>query len=65
MRLMPLEIVRYTKAAKKEALSRYSPDVCIECGICTYVCPARIPVLDYIRRGKGLLSQKEKGGEKK
>ena len=26
---------------------------CIECGSCSYTCPARRPVLDYVRLGKG------------
>jgi electron transport complex protein RnfC len=26
---------------------------CIECGSCSYVCPAYRPILDYIRMGKG------------
>jgi electron transport complex protein RnfC len=26
---------------------------CIECGSCSYTCPADRPLLDYIRLGKG------------
>jgi electron transport complex protein RnfC len=26
---------------------------CIECGSCSYTCPANRPLLDYIRFGKG------------
>jgi electron transport complex protein RnfC len=25
---------------------------CIECGSCSYICPANRPLLDYIRYGK-------------
>jgi electron transport complex protein RnfC len=25
---------------------------CMECGACTYACPAKRPLLDYIRLGK-------------
>jgi len=25
---------------------------CIECGSCTFACPANLPLLDYIRLGK-------------
>jgi electron transport complex protein RnfC len=28
---------------------------CIECGCCSYTCPASIPLLDYIRQGKQLV----------
>ncbi len=30
---------------------------CIECGSCAYTCPAGVPLLDYIRQGKGNLNQ--------
>jgi electron transport complex protein RnfC len=30
---------------------------CIECGSCSYTCPAHRPLLDYIRLGKGKVSQ--------
>ena len=30
---------------------------CIECGSCSYTCPAGIPLLDYIRNGKGAVMQ--------
>ena len=30
---------------------------CIECGSCSYTCPANRPLLDYIRLGKGKVSQ--------
>ncbi|MCD8102737.1 MAG: electron transport complex subunit RsxC [Alistipes sp.] len=30
----------------------YAPD-CIECGSCSFTCPASLPLLDYIRLGKG------------
>jgi len=27
-------------------------DECIECGLCTYVCPSKINVLEWVRRAK-------------
>ncbi len=30
---------------------------CIECGSCAYTCPAGVPLLDYIRQGKGNLNK--------
>lgn len=30
---------------------------CIECGSCSYICPANQPLLDYLRLGKGNVSQ--------
>jgi len=37
---------------------------CIECGSCSYTCPANIPLLDYIRFGKnkvgGIIRERSK-----
>jgi electron transport complex protein RnfC len=30
---------------------------CIECGSCSYTCPSNLPLLDYIRYGKGKVGQ--------
>jgi electron transport complex protein RnfC len=30
---------------------------CIECGSCSYTCPANVPLLDYVRLGKANVSQ--------
>ena len=30
---------------------------CIECGSCSYTCPSNLPLLDYIRFGKGKVGQ--------
>lgn len=30
---------------------------CIECGSCSYICPAGRPLLDYIRLGKNKVGQ--------
>lgn len=33
---------------------------CCECGTCSYICPANRPLLDYIRLGKSVLTNKAK-----
>ena len=35
-----------------ERLKELRPDRCISCGLCTYVCPARINVREYIKAAK-------------
>ena len=37
----------------------YHVTVCNECGCCTWVCPARIPILQNIRIGKDMLRAKQ------
>jgi electron transport complex protein RnfC len=31
---------------------------CIECGCCTYVCPAKRPIVNFIKIGKAELAEK-------
>jgi electron transport complex protein RnfC len=44
-------------AAKREyqlMAERYHLDDCFECGSCTYVCPANIPLVQYFRIAKAM-----------
>jgi electron transport complex protein RnfC len=46
--------------AEKELWERAENDNimdCIECGSCSFTCPAHRPLLDYIRLGKGKVGQ--------
>jgi electron transport complex protein RnfC len=36
----------------RERVKALNPLNCIECGLCTYCCTSRIPVLDYVKRAK-------------
>ena len=36
----------------EEAANDYDLLSCIECGLCTYVCVAKIPIFHYIMLGK-------------
>jgi electron transport complex protein RnfC len=43
------------EAAQRENLllaDHYGLDACIECGVCTYVCPSNLPILEGIRKLK-------------
>jgi electron transport complex protein RnfC len=40
------------KNKKYQELKSYYIKDCIECGSCSYICPANIPILDYIKLGK-------------
>ncbi|PID89104.1 MAG: electron transport complex subunit RsxC, partial [Bacteroidia bacterium] len=57
---MGLEPYLLMVCADKKAYDRLeSDDVmdCIECGSCSFTCPANRPLLDYIRLGKGKVGQ--------
>lgn len=45
------EIGLFEELQKERALD------CMECGSCSYTCPSGVPLLDYIRLGKGKLNQ--------
>ena len=40
--------------------AEYGTLSCVECGCCSYVCPAGIPLVQYIRAAKAVLRQKPK-----
>ncbi|MCQ2182926.1 MAG: electron transport complex subunit RsxC [Bacteroidales bacterium] len=53
MGLEPFLLNRLYHAGNIEALEENAAQDCIECGCCLYSCPSNIPLLDYIRQGKG------------
>ena len=58
------------KAKDGEALKKLNAMVCMECGCCAYVCPAKRPLVQTNRLAKGVLrehlalEQKKKEEEK-
>ena len=54
MGLEPFLLQKLSRSANVEALEANAAQDCIECGCCLYSCPANIPLLDWVRLGKGL-----------
>ena len=54
MGLEPFLLQKLSRNADVEALEANAAHDCIECGCCLYSCPANIPLLDWVRLGKGL-----------
>jgi len=52
MDLLPLEYVKRVKKEEYASLSEFNIADCIECGCCAYSCPAKIPIVHYIKIGK-------------
>ena len=52
MRLMPTQIYQHYEKGDIAGCERYRALDCVECGACTYVCPAKIPLVQGIRAGK-------------
>lgn len=53
MGINPTTLMTATEFSNWELAEKNHITDCIECGSCTYTCPANRPLLDYIRLGKG------------
>jgi electron transport complex protein RnfC len=56
---MPSLISRYVEFSQYDQCSAQRIDACMECGLCTYYCPARRPMMQLIRLGKHQIALKE------
>jgi electron transport complex protein RnfC len=50
--LQPVAIKKKKKAQDVNMLKKLRADKCVECGMCSYVCPSRIQVTDNTTKGK-------------
>ena len=50
--LMPYLLSQYITHDMVEEAGRYRIQACIDCGLCTYVCPSKIPLMTHIQEGK-------------
>ena len=60
MHLAPAFIHRALEQDQPHKLPVLHPQDCISCGCCSFVCPARIPLLEQVERAKALVLE---GGE--
>ena len=60
MHLAPVFIGRALREKQTHKLPALHPQDCIQCGCCSYICPAGIPLIELVRQAGELL---EKGGE--
>lgn len=62
--LMPFEIAKALELKKPEQLEKLKVNLCMECGCCSYVCPANRELVQQNKLAKSMLRdyQKEKGG---
>ncbi|MEA4934619.1 MAG: RnfABCDGE type electron transport complex subunit C, partial [Lawsonibacter sp.] len=57
MHLAPAFISQALRQNELHKLPKLHPQDCISCGCCSYICPARIPLLELVRQAKELLEQ--------
>ena len=60
MHLAPVFISQAVRQNELCKLPKLHPEDCMECGCCSYICPARIPLVELVRQAGQLL---EKGGQ--
>ena len=60
MHLAPAFINRALEWGQMNRLASLHPEDCMECGCCSYICPARIPLLERVGRAREVL---KKGGD--
>lgn len=58
MHLMPMYIDAYTIAGDFSGAKKYGCNDCIECGCCTYVCPAKRPLIQTIKLAKKIVKER-------
>ncbi|MCK9562200.1 MAG: electron transport complex subunit RsxC [Bacteroidales bacterium] len=58
--LEPYIIMTFAERGLVDELLDYQVMQCIECGSCSYVCPAHRPLLDFIRLGKQIVRKQDK-----
>lgn len=59
MRLQPLFLAQYAERGMLEQAEAYHVLDCRECGCCSYICPARRPLLQTIRLAKSAVLAKQ------
>lgn len=60
MFLMPNFIVKYARRGQWALSDKNGARDCFECGCCSYVCPALIPHVAYVRKAKAEIAAAEK-----
>ncbi len=62
--LLPLEMARRARAGDLDGARTFGLGDCISCGSCAYVCPARIPLVQYFNFAKGELANRDRAKQK-
>ena len=58
--LLPTKLATFAEHRKEEAFVKYNGMECCECGCCSYVCPAKRPLVQEIRSMRKMVMAKRK-----
>ncbi|MDO4798309.1 MAG: electron transport complex subunit RsxC [Coriobacteriales bacterium] len=64
MHLAPIAIQKAYQRTDVEALDQLMADLCVECGTCSYVCPAKQPLAASTRLARSLLRSEQRKARK-
>jgi electron transport complex protein RnfC len=59
MHLMPYTLTDLARRRELDEALAYDIMSCVECGTCSYGCPAGVEIVQYIRAAKGAIRQKQ------
>ena len=62
--LLPQQLYWFARSEDHEKSNEYHLEACIECGICAYVCPSYIPLIQYFRQEKAKIAEIEEKAKK-
>ena len=62
--LNPTAIAHAVKFDEFELARNLGLEACVECGSCGFICPSRIPLIQYMRSGKAALRQMDQNNKK-
>lgn len=62
--LLPQQLYWFARSEDHDKSKEYHLDACIECGVCAYVCPSYIPLIQYFRQEKAKINEIEEKARK-
>jgi electron transport complex protein RnfC len=62
---MPTELSQAVEADDIDEAERRRVMDCFECGACAYVCPARRPLVQHMRRAKAIIAARRRAAAQK
>ncbi|WP_373818881.1 electron transport complex subunit RsxC, partial [Glaesserella sp.] len=62
--LLPQQLYWFARSEDHDKSKAYHLDACIECGVCAYVCPSYIPLIQYFRQEKAKIAEVDEKARK-
>ena len=63
MHLEPVYLALFARNGKYDLCEKYGVMSCVECGLCSYVCPGGVPITQLNRKAKARLREKQQAAK--